>query len=72
MELFADLAGSTTFLVIAAVVVVLAIGVLVADARPPRWLRTRRRLADMFEASRVEAERQAIEALIAAREAAGS
>lgn len=71
-DFVADMGGSAAFWAVTAAVTLVAIAALVAGARPPRWLRARRALADMFDAMRVENERQTAEALIAAREAARS
>jgi hypothetical protein len=65
---FELLADSTTFWAIVATSVVLAVAALVANARPPRWLRVRRDLADMAEAARVENEYIAVKALHEARQ----
>lgn len=52
--LFDALAASATFWLIVSVAVLVAVAVSVAFARPPRWLRARRRLDDMFAAARAE------------------
>lgn len=66
-DVFADLGGATTFWVVAGAALVLGVLVLVAGARPPRWLRARRKLDEMFAAARAEQARVLAQVLAEAR-----
>lgn len=59
---FDYIAATPSILVALAAVAVLAVGTLLAGARLPRWLRSRRRLADMFDAYRADIDIAAYEA----------
>lgn len=64
---FDYLLASPVALAVMAVAVLLAVALLVAGGRVPRWLRSRRRLDDMFDAYRADMDLAALEAIAAER-----
>lgn len=66
-DLFDFLTAQPVVAAVIVVAVVLAVALSLAGARPPRWLRTRRRLAEMVVATQLEYARQDAESMRWAR-----